>query len=125
MHEQALAQKAYAQSTKSVGSPRAIEYQVFARVTRDLRIAADAESFPKLAEALHANVQLWTIIAADVSGEKNGLPKELRASLFNLCEFTRQHSKKVLRREASVDALIEVNTAIMKGLRGPAKPGDE
>lgn len=125
MHEQALAQKAYAQTTKSVGSPRAIEYQVFARVTRELRAAADQESFPKLAEALHANVQLWTVIGADVAGENNGLPKELRVNLFNLCEFTRLHSKKVLRREATVDALIEINTAIMKGLRGPAKPGDE
>ncbi|MBY0421776.1 MAG: flagellar biosynthesis regulator FlaF [Parvularculaceae bacterium] len=125
MNDQILAHKAYAQSQRSVGSPRAIEYQVFARVTRDLRHAEDSGSYPRLAEALHSNIELWTVIAADVAGEKNGLPRELRANLFNLCEFTRQHSKKVLRREADVSALIDINTAVMKGLRGPAKPGDE
>lgn len=125
MHEQALAQKAYAQSQRSVGSPRAIEYQVFARVTRELKLAEDSGSYPRLAEALHANVELWTVIGADVAGEKNGLPKELRVNLFNLCQFTCAHTRKVLSREAGVGPLVDINTAVMKGLRGPAKPGDE
>ena len=125
MNEHALAQKAYTQSAKSVGSPRAIEYQVFARVTHELKLAEEQASFPRLAEALHANVQLWTVIAADVANKNNGLPQELRASLFSLYEFTREHSKKVLRRESDVSALVDVNMAVMKGLRGPVKPGDE
>lgn len=125
MYEQALAQKAYANSQRSVGTPRAVEYQIFARVTRDLRLAEESGSYPRLAEALHANVELWTVIAADVAGDGNGLPKELRASLFALGQFTRAHTQKVLGRQADVSALVDINTAVMKGLRGPAKPGDE
>lgn len=125
MQEHALAQSAYAQSKKSVGSPRAIEYQVFARVTRNLKLAAEQNSFPRLAEALHANVELWTIIGADVAHDGNTLPRDLRVNLFKLCEFTRRHSAKVLRGEEKVDALIDVNVAVMKGLRPPAAAPQE
>jgi flagellar protein FlaF len=124
MSDYALAHKAYTQSKKSVGAPRAVEYQVFARVTRQLRAAGAGDNFPQLAAALYENQTLWSIIAADVSSDKNGLPKDLRAQLFNLYEFTRQHSRLALKREASVDALVDVNTAVMKGLRGPS-PDDE
>ena len=42
----------------------------------------------------------------------------LRAQLISLAEFVRRHSLAVLGGRASVAPLIDINTAIMKGLRG-------
>ena len=86
--------------------------------TANLRSAADADppDFPRLAQALHLNRQLWTRLAADVADAGNPLPDDLRARIFYLAEFTAAHSGRVLRGRASVDALIEVNLAVMRGL---------
>ncbi|SFT96306.1 flagellar protein FlaF [Sedimentitalea nanhaiensis] len=73
--------------------------------------------FTSLAEALHDNRKLWNIFAIDVADPGNSLPKDLKARLFYLAEFTNHHTSKVLARQASVEPLLEVNTAIMRGLR--------
>ncbi|MFN6978293.1 MAG: flagellar biosynthesis regulator FlaF [Gemmobacter sp.] len=44
----------------------------------------------------------------------------MRAQLFYLYEFTAAHSRRVLDGTASVEALVDVNTAMMRGLRGAA-----
>jgi flagellar biosynthesis activator protein FlaF len=51
----------------------------------------------------------------------NALPVPLRAQLISLAEFVRQHSMRVLAGRASIAPLIDINTAIMKGLRGTAE----
>jgi flagellar protein FlaF len=86
--------------------------------TANLRSAADADppDFPRLAQALHLNRQLWTRLAADVADNANPLPEDLRARIFYLAEFTAAHSGRVLRGRASVEALIDVNLAVMRGL---------
>lgn len=70
-----------------------------------------------MAEAIHENRRLWTILASDVVDKENGLPAQLRAQIFYLAEFTESHSRKVLAKEATADALVEINTAVMRGLR--------
>lgn len=119
MIEASLARNGYKNSIKSTGSARGIEYQIFARVTQDLSNKdKDApDYFPKLSEALHKNLRLWTILAADVANDNNALPVELRSRLFYLAEFTRQHTAKVYAGEADTDILIEINTSVMRGLR--------
>lgn len=99
-------------------STRDIEYQLFTRVTRDLHTAAGKgrAGFPELASALHKNRTMWTALAADVAGSENQLPADLRAQLFYLAEFTEAHTRKVLRREAGVRPLLDVNMAVMRGL---------
>ncbi len=99
--------------------PRQIEYDVLARITHRLRDAAEqrAIGFGVLAEALHDNAQFWTVLASDVASQDNLLPKELRARIFYLAEFTHQHTRKVLDGDATVSALLEINVAILKGLR--------
>ena len=67
--------------------------------------------------ALHDNRQLWVTLAVDVADADNALPQDLRASIFFLAQFTEHHSHKVLRGESDVQPLIDVNTAIMRGLR--------
>jgi flagellar protein FlaF len=111
------ARRAYAQSEGPVSTPRGVEYEAFARITRQLKSAASAGSVRQLAPALHDNRRLWTILASDVADPDNPLPSELRARIFYLAEFTQQHSREVLRGKASADALVEINLSVMRGLR--------
>lgn len=112
------ARKAYAPTQSHLRSFKSIEYQAFSDIIGRLTAVAQAPktSFPALAAALHDNRALWMILAADVADADNGLPRQLRAQIFYLAEFTEHHSRKVLRGEASADALIEINTAILRGL---------
>ena len=113
------AYSAYGDAKTPQKTPSQIEYQAFAKITQDLSGAAkSAEAeFPRLAAALHENLRLWTFVATGVVADENELPKQLRAQLFYLAEFTRVHTSKVLKGEAEAEALIDINTAVMKGLR--------
>ena len=87
-------------------------------MTHRLKATLDRRNLAAVAAALHDNRQLWTVLAADVAEPGNALPPALRAKLFYLYEFTDQHSRKVLAGEASAEVLVDINTAIMRGLRG-------
>ena len=117
-----MAKTAYATTQSPIRTPRSTEYEAFARITHRLKEAATLgrSGFTRLAEAVHSNRRLWTMLAGDVADAANGLPKELRAQIFYLAEFTNQHSTLVLRGEGDVDVLVEINTAIMRGLRSQA-----
>jgi len=117
-----LAHRAYGQSSTPIRTPRGTEYEVFARITHQLITAArtGTRDLRPLAKAIQDNRKLWTTLAADVAGDGNALPPELRAGIFYLAEFTQAHSRKVLRDGASVAPLVEVNAAIMRGLRNKA-----
>lgn len=122
MLETMAAKAGYAQATRSAGTPRGIEYQIFARVTHALASEHTGPSArADLAKAALENLKLWTLIAADVAGPRNGLPAELRSKLFYLSEFTRRHTAKLLQGEAQPDVLVDINRSVMRGLR----PGAE
>ncbi len=113
------AQTGYSATTQNqIRSPRAVEYAAVARITARLKKAGSGglDHFPDLAAALHENRNLWRVLAIDVATDGNGLPADLRARVFYLFEFTDQHTTKVLERRAEVAPLIEINTAIMRGL---------
>ena len=57
-------------------------------------------------------------MAVDVADKGNALPKELRAQIFYLAEFTDHHSQQVIRGKATPTALIDINMAVLKGLNG-------
>ncbi|MDH3264316.1 MAG: flagellar biosynthesis regulator FlaF [Paracoccaceae bacterium] len=113
-----LARTAYATPGTPVRSGRSTEYDLFARITRRLReaTAGTGKASPPLVQALHDNQSLWTTLAVDVADDGNGLPRELRARLFYLAEFTREHTRRVLKGEASAGVLVDINTAVMRGL---------
>ena len=112
-----MARSAYAGTSAPIRTNRDTEYEVFARITRQMKKAAEAPGdFPRLAHALHENRRLWNIIAADVADDGNTLPPELRARIFYLAEFTAVHTGRILSGEGKVDVLIDINTAIMRGL---------
>ncbi|RMD93228.1 MAG: flagellar biosynthesis regulatory protein FlaF [Alphaproteobacteria bacterium] len=112
----------YSPAAAPIRTARAIEYEVFAKITARLRAAVDARAggLAPLAEALHENRRLWTLLASSVADPGNLLPAELRARIFYLAEFTAHHSEKVLNGEADPAVLIEINTSVMKGLRQQA-----
>ncbi|MGI3169843.1 flagellar biosynthesis regulator FlaF [Pseudooceanicola sp. C21-150M6] len=118
MTAQTLAQRAYRQTAAPTRTARSTEYEVMARVTHRLISAAKQgrRGFPDLCHALHDNRKLWTLLAADVMDKKNKLPSDLRTQIVSLADFTRVHSGKVLRKQANVAPLVEINTAIMRGL---------
>jgi len=117
-----LAHDAYARPDAPSRSFRTVEYDLFARVTRRLTLAWRARrvDFPALVAALHENDRLWRTLAVDVADPGNALPASLRAQLFYLHEFTAAHSRKIVDDGASAEVLIDINTAIMRGLRGTA-----
>jgi len=115
------AQSAYGPTSGATQTPRDVEYHAFARVTGALTAARDSGDFPALARAMYDNVRLWLTLAADAASEGNTLPPQLRAQIVSLATFSRTHAALVLRKTETPDALIDVNTAVMKGLRAPAR----
>jgi flagellar biosynthesis activator protein FlaF len=114
--DQALA--AYGASARVTRTPRDTEFDVLARITRRLKsAAAPGAAFADLAHAIHDNRSLWGIFALDLALPGNGLPPDLRARLLSIARFVEDHSSKVLRDAASADVLVDINTAVMRGLR--------
>jgi flagellar biosynthesis activator protein FlaF len=114
------AHAAYGASIRVTRSPRDTEFDVLARVTKRLRAACGPDApFPEFARAIHDNRSLWSLFALDLALPTNGLPKELRDRLLSLARFVDDHSSRVLKDAATADVLIEINTAIMRGLRPP------
>jgi flagellar protein FlaF len=115
-----MAKTAYSAPSAPVRTARGLEYDVFTKVTHKLKLAASEDSFNMLVAALQDNSKLWTLMAASVADSGNALPETLRARIFYLSEFVAHQTRLVLRKEAGVDALVDVNTAVMSGLRGMA-----
>lgn len=112
-----LAKTAYAATRAPLRTPRGTEYDAFARITAQLNTArAPGTPFAALVAAVHENRRLWTVLAADLVAPENGLPASLRARLLFLAKFTHAHSAAVLAGRENADALVEINTAIMRGL---------
>ena len=119
MNATTLAMRGYAENATTTRNARRTEYDAFARVTQSLRdTAMRAKSdFPAYAAALHLNRRLWTTLVVDLTDDDNPLPAELKARLLYLSEFTQHHTRRILRDGASVMPLLEVNLAVMRGLK--------
>lgn len=114
------AREGYGRNSVLIRSPRATEYEALARISHRLRYAAQdrTSNFPAYVAALSENARLWTTFAADVADPANPLPQELRARIFWLAEFTDAETRKLMRGNGDVAILIEINAAILHGLRG-------
>lgn len=123
MNQASHARSAYATAATPIRTERGTEYAVFAQITHRLTALDETDkiAFPKLAAAVLDNQRLWGVLADDLLRDSNALPVPLRAQLIGLAEFVRRHSLKVLSGRASILPLIDINTSIMRGLRGPAE----
>ena len=119
MNATSQALRGYADNSVSTRSDRRAEYDIIARVTQDLRNCAVQKktNFAAFAEALHTNQRLWTALVVDIADAENPLPAQLKARIVYLAEFTSQHTGKVLRENASVMPLLEINMAVLRGLK--------
>ncbi|WP_109465365.1 flagellar biosynthesis regulator FlaF [Albibacillus kandeliae] len=122
MNALSKARRAYSSVSTPTRTARNSEYEAVARITQKLQAAADRgpAGFTALVQALHENKKLWNIFAIEVADDRNTLPKELRARIFYLAEFTHHHTGRILARQATVEALLEVNKSVLRGLRGEA-----
>jgi len=111
---------AYASVSASVLGHRDIEQRVFQQSNGRLMAARNNPdpSTVQLAEAVYTNSRLWTLLAADVVCDHNTLPKDLRAQLASLAIYAQKAGRAVLRKEAKIDVLIDLNSAIIAGLGG-------
>lgn len=118
MNPSVLATMAYKQNAREVRSDRANEYEALSQVTNRLKRATSAANiaYSELVAAMHDNRRLWSVLALDVADEGNRLPQELKAKLVYLYEFISTHTARVLRQEAEVGPLIDINLAVMRGL---------
>ncbi len=114
------ARSAYARPEAPARTSRSVEYDLLARTTQRMSHSwgLRKDDFPAFVEALADNLRLWSTLAVDVAQPENGLPSALRAQLFYLYQFTTEHSRAVLKGAASVEVLVDINTAVMRGLRG-------
>ena len=117
MNSTNLAKTAYDASTTTIRTARGTELEAFRRVTHRLKSTDPTQDFAGFCRALSDNRALWTLLAVDVADQRNALPKQLRAQIFYLAEFTDSHTSKVLNGQGDVDALVAVNTSVMRGLQ--------
>ena len=103
-----------------VRTARDAEYDAFSRVTRMLRQAAEAGHGPGWIDAVDKNNQLWTLLASDLADPGNKLPDQLRAGLLSLAGFALRHGHRALSGKVGIEPLIDINMAMMRGLRQEA-----
>ena len=116
-----LPKSAYASVASPVRTDRDSEYDAFASITHRLvQASLGSAPYATLAAALHDNRRLWTFVASSTAENENRLPADLRAQLFYLAEFSQAHTRKVLKGDADAAPLIDINRAVMRGLRAGA-----
>lgn len=126
---------AYKRTMREAETPRAIERQIFSRITAALAVyaatydtAEDRETRLSIMSgglqvALAENTRLWSVLKADLARPENALPEALRAQLISLALFVERQTKGVLRGEATVTGLVNINRSIIEGLAGNAPEG--
>ncbi len=109
---------AYGRVQNTTEDPRRIEFRLLAQVTGALRAAqSDPNDRPKLYNALIWNKKVWDTFMADLVDERNQLSGDVRTSLLKLGAWVSKQTFAVMDGKASVDALIEVNSNVMDGLK--------
>ena len=105
----------YVQAQNATEEPRQTEYRLFAQVTRALMQSQEGAK-SEIAKAIHWNRRMWLALQADCASDANVLPDETRAGIISLAIWVDKHSRKVLKGEAEVSPLIDINRSIMEGL---------
>src|ERR1700761_1337282 len=108
--------RAYQQAAQRAELPRDLEYRLLGEVTRALMDAAalDPKDFTGRIDALDWNRRVWTALASDCASDTNSLPQGVRAQIISLSIWVGRHTSAVMRREAEIEPLIDINRAIMQ-----------
>jgi flagellar biosynthesis regulator FlaF len=123
LHRPRGAAAAYGSVIRRTEDPRDIEYRVLARAVSLLDAAAAPGAGPAaMPGAVHENRMVWSAFAADLASEENAWDEVLRARLLSLACWVFAESDRVLRGGRGAQALIDVNRAVMAGLKPEAPP---
>lgn len=106
----------YISAQNTTDDPRRTEYRLFAQVTRALMDARQDNHASGRNNAIHWNRRLWLTLQTDCANDGNRLPENLRAGIISLSIWVDKHSRRVLKGEADIKPLIDVNRSIMEGL---------
>ncbi len=110
---------AYHRTRTITETPRGAEHRLMQQVTGDLMRARDARlSGISLMPALSRNREVWSALSNACAARGNALPDPLRASIVSLGLWVDRYSSDVAAGRDGVDALIDVNRAIIEGLQG-------
>lgn len=117
-----MSYQAYQSAQRRAETPRDVEHRLFGQVTRALIDAEGRgrEDLAGLIDALDWNRRVWSAFATDCAMPGNQLPDSLRAQIVSLSLFVSRYSSDVMRAEAPMEPLIDINKAIMEGLRASA-----
>jgi flagellar protein FlaF len=108
---------AYRRTQSISATPRATEYRLMSQVTGDMiQAREDGLTGAALMRPLHRNREVWGTLAVLCGSPGNKLPTPLRASIVSLALWVERYTSDVVRQRDSIDALIDVNCAIMEGL---------
>lgn len=112
----------YQATQTATETPRQTEYRLFGQVTRALVTARDAgdkaRGTPEWHKAILWNRRLWMALQGDLAADGNGLPDDLKAKLISVAIWVDKYSRKVMKGEAELGPLIDINRNIMGGLAG-------
>lgn len=116
---------AYGSVIRRTEDPRDIEYRVLARAVALLEAAAQPGAGPaEMPAAIHENRLVWSAFAADLASPDNAWDEVLRARLLSLARWVFAESDRVLRAGRGIGALVDVNRAVMSGLKPRAEAAD-
>jgi flagellar protein FlaF len=109
--------QAYQKAQRFAESPRETEYRLFAQVTGALiRAKESGVKNGAYVDALDWNRRMWSVFSTDCAVEGNQLPSDLRARIISIALWVSRYTSEVIRGNGDIDALIDVNRAIMEGL---------
>lgn len=110
---------AYQRVAQVTESPRQTEYRLLADVCRELvESAKDGSQSLRRREALDWNRRVWMTFLVDCSQPENALPVALRAKIISLGLWVSHYTDEAMWTDLDLAPLVDVNTAIMKGLLG-------
>lgn len=98
---------------------RTHERELLERAVRSIQEAeADPANFVLRISAIQFNVKVWSFFLQDLSNEENQLPDDLKATLISIGIYILKHLQRMRGdNEASFEAVVSINEAIMRGLR--------
>jgi len=110
---------AYQRVAQVAENPRQTEYRLLADVCREL-VDSTREGAQTLRrrEALDWNRRVWMTFLVDCSQPENALPAALRAKIISLGLWVNRYTDEAMWSDLDLTPLVDVNTAIMKGLLG-------
>ncbi|MDA0306948.1 MAG: flagellar biosynthesis regulator FlaF [Proteobacteria bacterium] len=113
----------YQRMQKLSMTPSMAEAAAFSRAASLLAKAqANPVDYSSYQAALNFNQLLWTLLQADLSSPANRLPAEMKKDLLSLSLFVDKQTAMALAntKAAYLDALIDINRDLARGLGNPS-----